>query len=103
MNKRQSSKFMLIGGVLLAAGLALTACSSGAAPTPTSAAIKLDPAALEPKGIVGVGRHGEKPALVDTLKLSDADKAKVKAGNFKVGIVMQTMGRQGLPWTPSLA
>ena len=92
MNKRQSSKFMLIGGVLLAAGLALTACSSGAAPTPTSAAVKLDPAALEPKNIVGVGRHGEKPALVDTLKLSDADKAKVKAGNFKVGIVMQTMG-----------
>jgi ribose transport system substrate-binding protein len=46
---------------------------------------------IGPKTIVGQGPNGEKAASVDTVQLSAADAAKVKAGNFKVGIAMQTM------------
>jgi ribose transport system substrate-binding protein len=52
--------------------------------------------ALAPTSIVGKGFYGEKPAMVSALKLSAADKAKIKAGKFTAGIVMQTMN---LDWS----
>jgi ribose transport system substrate-binding protein len=52
--------------------------------------------ALLPTSIVGKGFYGEKPAMVSALKLSAADKAKIKAGKFTAGIVMQTMN---LDWS----
>jgi ribose transport system substrate-binding protein len=51
---------------------------------------------IGPKGIVGQGPNGEKASSVDAVKLTDAEAAKVKAGNFKVGISMQTMN---LDWS----
>lgn len=56
-----------------------------------SAPVVLDPAALQPKGIVGKGKNGETPVSADTLQLSDADKAKVAAGHFKIAVSMNTM------------
>ncbi|WP_413195056.1 substrate-binding domain-containing protein [Pararobbsia alpina] len=51
---------------------------------------------IGPAGIVGQGPNGEKAASVDAVKLTDAEAAKIKAGNFKVGISMQTMN---LDWS----
>jgi ribose transport system substrate-binding protein len=50
-----------------------------------------NPAALEPKGIVGKGPNNEPAAGPDSVALSAEDAAKVKAGNFKVGLVFQFM------------
>jgi ribose transport system substrate-binding protein len=50
-----------------------------------------NPAALEPKGIVGKGPNNEPAAGPDSVVLSAEDAAKVKAGNFKVGLVFQFM------------
>ena len=50
-----------------------------------------NPAALEPKGIVGKGPNNEPAAGTDSVALSAEDAAKVKAGNFKVGLVFQFM------------
>ncbi|MBM3573404.1 MAG: hypothetical protein FJX52_13770, partial [Alphaproteobacteria bacterium] len=52
---------------------------------------KIDPASLVPPGIVGSGPFGEKPSTIDSVKLSDEQAQKAKAGKFKVGVVMQTM------------
>src|ERR1700722_14881068 len=51
---------------------------------------------ISPPSIVGQGPHGEKAASPEVLKLSDADAEKVKAGHFKVGILMQTVN---LDWS----
>ncbi len=52
--------------------------------------------ALQPKGIVGKGPNGEPAASPDDVKISDADAAKIKAGNngtpFKVALVFQFSG-----------
>lgn len=58
--------------------------------TATQEVATLDPALLDPGAIVGEGKYGEKPATADDLALSEDDKAKVRAGNFTAGIVMQT-------------
>jgi len=52
--------------------------------------------ATAPTSIIGQGPNGEKAASVDTLKLTDEEAAKVKAGKFKVGISMQTVN---LDWS----
>jgi ribose transport system substrate-binding protein len=57
---------------------------------------KLPVSSIGPAGIVGQGPNGEKASSVDSVKLSDADIAKIKAGKFKVGISMQTMN---LDWS----
>ena len=48
-------------------------------------------AALEPGDILGKGPNGEPAAGPDAVALSDEDAAKVRAGNFKVGLVFQFM------------
>ena len=63
---------------------------------PTTCVKGVDLATLGPTSIVGQGPHGEKAASPDELKLTDAEAAKVKAGNFKVGISMQTVN---LDWS----
>ena len=75
------------------ATLALSACSgvvSGAQDT-TEAAAAVDPATVQPKGIVGAGPNGEKAVTPDIVELTDAQADKVRAGAFSVGIAMQTM------------
>ncbi|MFJ5560774.1 substrate-binding domain-containing protein [Streptomyces sp. NPDC093250] len=74
----------------------LSACSAGGTATVGSdgagtQAVAIDPATLGPKGIVGKGPNGESPASVDSLQLSPADAAKVRAKKFKVAISVQTM------------
>ena len=88
----QRSRSVRIGTMLLAAGLALTACVSDSAPSEggSDKAVVLKAADLQPDGIVGKGQHGETPENTDVLQLTDAEKEKVRAGGFRVGIVMQT-------------
>jgi ribose transport system substrate-binding protein len=79
---------------LVTLGLALAGCSGGAVAGSTavdSKTVKLDAASLVPANIVGKGKYGEVPASVESLQLTDAEKEKVRAGKFKVGLVMQTM------------
>ena len=83
------------GGALLGA-IGLSILVSAAAVSDAHAgsceiANKLDPASLVPANIVGNGPFGESPSTIDTVKLTDAQAAAVKAGNFRVGVVMQTM------------
>ena len=75
------------------------ACASTAisfAEVPDTCVTGVDLATLGPKGIVGQGPNGEKAASPDELALTDEEAAKVKAGNFKVGISMQTVN---LDWS----
>ena len=50
-----------------------------------------DALALQPEGIVGEGPNGEAAASPDDVALTAEDAAKVKAGNFTVGLVFQFM------------
>lgn len=85
----------LLTAILTAASTAAIA-TSALAGVPDSCVKGVDLATLGPKSIVGQGPHGEKAASPDVLALSDADIAKIKAGNFKVGISMQTVN---LDWS----
>ncbi len=78
-----------VGAVALSAGSVL-------AQTPDSCVKSLDLATLGPKTIIGQGPNGEKASSVDVLQLTPEEAAKVKAGNFKVGITMQTVN---LDWS----
>src|SRR6187399_1917072 len=81
---------------ILAAG-SVVALSTGAnAAVPDTCVKGVDLATLGPKSIVGQGPHGEKAASPEVLALTDEEAAKVKAGNFKVGISMQTVN---LDWS----
>ncbi|MEP6563503.1 MAG: substrate-binding domain-containing protein, partial [Mesorhizobium sp.] len=80
---------------LAASALALSTVVS-LAEVPATCVTGVDMATLGPKGIVGQGPNGEKAASPDELALSDDEAAKVKAGNFKVGISMQTVN---LDWS----
>jgi ribose transport system substrate-binding protein len=70
--------------------------SMGLAQVPDTCVKGVDLATLGPKGILGQGPHGEKAASPDELALTADEAAKVKAGNFKVGISMQTVN---LDWS----
>ena len=78
-----------VGAVVLSAGSVL-------AQTPDTCVKSLDLATLGPKTIIGQGPNGEKASSVDVLQLTPEEAAKVKAGNFKVGITMQTVN---LDWS----
>ena len=78
-----------------ASAMALSMTAS-LAQVPDGCVKSIDLATIAPKGIVGQGPHGEKAASPDELALTDEDAAKVKAGNFKVGISMQTVN---LDWS----
>jgi ribose transport system substrate-binding protein len=84
---------MVLASVMAAASVAAMASSNARA---QACVTSLPVASLGPKTIVGQGPNGEKAASVDSVKLSDADAAKIKAGKFKVGISMQTMN---LDWS----
>ena len=82
---------------LLAAAICAAAFGTAArAEVPATCVTGVDMATLGPKGIIGQGPNGESAASVDELAISDADAAKIKAGNFKVGISMQTVN---LDWS----
>ncbi|MCO4273254.1 substrate-binding domain-containing protein [Pseudarthrobacter sp. HLT3-5] len=92
----RSKKSIAAGaGLLTAFALLLSGCSSDTSGGTSSAsdgkAVVVDAASIAPAGIVGKGKNGEEPALVDKLQLSDADKKKVADGKFSVGISMNTM------------
>jgi ribose transport system substrate-binding protein len=94
MTTLQRSRSARIGTMLLAAGLALTACASDSGQPEGKSAeadtVVLKAADLQPQSIVGKGQHGETPALIDVLQLTDAEKDKVRSGHFRVGIAMVT-------------
>ncbi|MEQ5842659.1 substrate-binding domain-containing protein [Paraburkholderia acidicola] len=92
MKQRRVSR-MVCASVIAAASMAVFASSSASAQTCMKG---LSPATIGPKTIVGQGPNGEKAASVDSVQLSAAEAAKVKAGKFKVGISMQTMN---LDWS----
>ena len=92
MKQRRVSR-MVWASVIAAASMAVFATSSASAQTCMKG---LSAATIGPKTIVGQGPNGEKAASVDTVQLSAAEAAKVKAGKFKVGISMQTMN---LDWS----
>jgi ribose transport system substrate-binding protein len=76
--------------------IGIAACSSGAGSTATGSTVSLDPATIGPAGIIGTGPGGDAAASLEDITLSDQDAAKVKAGNFEVGLVMHTLN---LDWT----
>ena len=89
-------KSKAFASVLLAAG-AFAISTGTALGDPSGTCMKgIDLATLGPKTIVGQGPNGEKASSVDTLAISDADAAKIKAAHFKVGITMQTVN---LDWS----
>ncbi|CAM2155142.1 ribose transport system substrate-binding protein [Pararobbsia alpina] len=90
MNDRRGSVVKL-ASVAVTTAMALC-CSQAFA----DACTPLPANSIGPAGIVGQGPNGEKAASVDAVKLTDAEAAKIKAGNFKVGISMQTMN---LDWS----
>lgn len=90
MNDRRGSVVKL-ASVAVTTAMALC-CSQAFA----DACAPLPANSIGPAGIVGQGPNGEKAASVDAVKLTDAEAAKIKAGNFKVGISMQTMN---LDWS----
>jgi ribose transport system substrate-binding protein len=94
MRKVMRSKALLT--TILAAGSIAGFSAASQAAVPDSCVKGVDLATLGPTTIIGQGPHGEKAASPEVLKLSDADAAKVKAGNFKVGISMQTVN---LDWS----
>jgi ribose transport system substrate-binding protein len=89
------SKTVLTTMMLAASAIALSATASNAG-IPDSCVKGVDLKSLGPTSIIGQGPNGEKAASVDTLKLTDEEAAKVKAGHFKVGISMQTVN---LDWS----
>ena len=80
----------ILGGSALATAVVAIGIA-GAHGAGCEVASKIDPASLVPPGIVGSGPFGEKPSTIDSVKLSDEQAEKAKAGKFKVGVVMQTM------------
>ncbi len=75
----------------------LTALASSALAQSSGTCLQgIDIADLGPKTIVGQGPNGERASSADTLRISDAEAAKIKAGKFKVGITMQTVN---LDWS----
>lgn len=94
------SRNHLLAFVAVSVLLATAGCSSGpggggstnaAATFPALVASKVGPA-----DIIGVGPDGAKAASADKLALSPESAAKVRAGNFKVGLVMHTLN---LDWS----
>lgn len=90
------SRSRLLLTTVLAVGSLAAFSTASNAQTPDTCVKGVDLATLGPKSIIGQGPHGEQAASPDTLTLTDEEAAKVKAGNFKVGISMQTVN---LDWS----
>ena len=80
----------LLGALAMSIGMVAGAAGQAHAGS-CEIANSLDPAALVPDGIVGGGPFGESPSTVDSVKLTDEQGEAARAGNFRVGVVMQTM------------
>ncbi|WP_413992507.1 substrate-binding domain-containing protein [Labrys okinawensis] len=87
---------VILGYAIAAASAVAFSTSVSFAQVPDTCVKGVDLATLGPKGIVGQGPHGETAASPEVLALSNDEAAKVKAGNFKVGISMQTVN---LDWS----
>ncbi|KSU82142.1 MULTISPECIES: substrate-binding domain-containing protein [Fictibacillus] len=59
--------------------------------SPKSGPITINPK-IEDKEILGKGPYGEKAVSAKTLKLTEAEIAKIKKGNYKAAIVMHYTG-----------
>jgi ribose transport system substrate-binding protein len=94
----RSTKARALLGAAAVCSMLLAACSSGAGTDSSTAkaAAQLDPSKLGPTSIIGQGPNGEVAASMKDLELSDADAAKVRAGKFKVALVMHT---ENLDWS----
>ena len=77
--------------VMRGAAMAIMLACAPAAGWSQEAGTALDPASFNPKSLVGLGPHGEKPGLEDDVSLTPAELAKVRQQKFKVAIAMQTM------------
>src|SRR5437899_8706831 len=94
MRRILRSKALLTAITALGSVALFSAASS--AGVPDTCVKGVDLASLGPTSIVGQGPHGETAASPEVLALTEAEAAKVKAGNFKVGISMQTVN---LDWS----
>lgn len=83
----------LVASTAMAACLALaaTGCTSDSPIASDTASVVVDASAITPAEIVGQGKNGEVPVTVDDLQLTDDEKALVAAGDFSVGVSMNTM------------
>src|SRR5882672_6349450 len=93
---RQLSRSKALLTAITALGSIALLSTASSAGVPDTCVKGVDLATLGPTSIVGQGPHGEKAASPEVLSLTDAEAAKVKAGNFKVGISMQTVN---LDWS----
>ncbi len=82
--------------ILRTTALQVAAAVVAVAMVPAAFGQNLDPAKLGPASIIGQGPGGAQAASVDEVRLTDEDAAAVRAGNFKVGLVMHTLN---LDWS----
>lgn len=76
---------MLATTLCSCAGVVTSAHSSGPSIPP------IDPATVQPAGIIGAGPNGEKAASPREVELTPQQAQRVRDGHFRVGIAMQTM------------
>jgi ribose transport system substrate-binding protein len=88
MNPTILRRTLLVGAVAVSLGVMPAFGQEGAE--------SLSVAELGPDHIIGQGPNGEAAASIDDVMLSEEDATKVRAGNFKVALVMHTMN---LDWT----
>ncbi|WP_315837519.1 substrate-binding domain-containing protein [Bradyrhizobium prioriisuperbiae] len=86
-----NSRHRLLLSAIVTAASAVLIAAPATAQVPASCVKGVDLSTLGPASIIGQGPNGEKAASPDVLALSEAEAAKIKAGNFKVGISMQTV------------
>ncbi|GAA1809540.1 substrate-binding domain-containing protein [Planosporangium flavigriseum] len=93
MRSTRKSRGLLLAAtaLCLAATAACSAGTSSGSGGDSASAVKLDPAKVGPTSVIGQGPNGEPAASPDQLKISDEDAAKLKAGKYKVGLVMHTL------------
>jgi ribose transport system substrate-binding protein len=94
----KSRKHIIMSLLAVTALLTTAGCATGAGSggSTDSASAILDASKVGPTEIIGVGPDGAPAASADNLALTPEDAAKVRAGNFKVGLVMHTLN---LDWS----
>jgi ribose transport system substrate-binding protein len=68
-----------------------TAAPGASATSAAAATLPLDNKTLQPDALISSGPDGSPPALASSVDLTQEECDKVKAGNYKVAIAMQTM------------
>jgi ribose transport system substrate-binding protein len=91
--KKSLAALALGTALVLALGACSTATTGTASTENDDVSAQVDAALAELSGqVLSVGPNGETPADFDATTLTDDEVAKVKAGNFKVAIVMHYAG-----------